>query len=259
MRAPAPLLSQVRGCTRIKVILENLAPEEAAERHGADRTATRPSLASLRSEATDRKPAPSPGPAAPPPPGDQSRPGTQRGPPPEGPPLPGNQSDQSSGFLLLEPRPLPRTRLLQPSQQALPIDASRGPLLCCVPAGQRQGAPPSCAGLGVCAPGLSMPSIQTPREELPPAFIRQGGQTGSRALLSDSVHPKPPTSLPRSPAFLYQDASFGDPMGVGGRRSVYHRGLAQNTAPGQPPESPRAGPAGPSHGGPSSTFFSSKN
>lgn len=119
MRAPAPLLCQeVRGCTRIKVLLENLAPREAAERHGADRTAAPTLLASLGSEDTDREPAPSPAPETPPPPGDQSCPGTPRGPPPEDPPLPGNQSDQSSGFLLPEARPL------QPSQQALPIDAS---------------------------------------------------------------------------------------------------------------------------------------
>lgn len=93
---------------------------------------------------------------------------------------------------------------------------------------------------------LSNPSTQTPREELPPAFIRQGG--GQKEVvrpLSASLHPKPPTSLPRYPAFPSQDASSGDPVWVGGRRSISHRGLAQNTVPGQLRVSPRAGPASP--------------
>ena len=42
IRVPAPaVLQEVTGRTRLKVVLENLAPEEAAERHGAGESAAR--------------------------------------------------------------------------------------------------------------------------------------------------------------------------------------------------------------------------
>lgn len=92
-----------------------------------------------------------------------------------------------------------------------------------------------------------MPSTQTPWEELLSAFIRHGGQ----AWVACASFRLPPSQAayksPEVSGFSFSRCFFWGPCGGGGRRSITHRGLAQNTAPGQPPKSPRTGPAAPSH------------
>lgn len=192
LRAPSPLPSQeVTEQTWLKVVLENLAPKEAAERHGAGSTAGQPLPRTDPRPLADCPPAGSRGPPLLPRPNHCPDPG--RGPAPQrtnhdpvGGPAPSPPTDQSlPGARTCPPQfpHRPRPRLLLGTAREL---SPRRPRSAAPP--ERQGAPLSCAGLERRHAARVLPARGAPGPPAVPrlsalATLRHRGKSRLRTLL----------------------------------------------------------------------------